>query len=142
MLQYKWIEKKHLKRKYDTAKDCYKETVINDSEKIGLKTKINIGGSISFFFQHTQKNKRNPVKYHLGKFPEMSVDAARSLVNDLKHAIKLGQDPKSVIAERMKAKTLGQVVDQWKKSVLHKAARFAQSTKEDTEQRLKNWMQL
>jgi len=136
------VIKKYLKRKYDPATDAYKETVINDSEKIGLKTKINIGGSISFFFQHTLKNKRNPVKYHLGKFPEMSVDAARSLVDDLKHAITLGQDPKSVIAERMKAKTLGQVVDQWKKNVLHKAARFAPKSIIDTEQRLTNWIDL
>ena len=125
------IIKKYLKRKYDPVSDAYKETVLNDSEKIGLKTKINIGGSISFFFQHTQKNKRNPVKYHLGKFPEMSVDA-----------ITLGQDPKSVIAERMKAKTLGQVVDQWRKNVLHKAARFAPKSIEDTDQRLKNWIDL
>ena len=91
---------------------------------------------------NTLKNKRNPVKYHLGKFPEMSVDAARSLVDDLKHAITLGQDPKSVIAERMKAKTLGQVVDQWKKNVLHKAARFAPKSIIDTEQRLTNWIDL
>jgi len=72
--------KKYLKRKYDPKTDKYLENVINDSEKIGLKAKANygatIGGSISFFFQHTQKNKRNPLKYHLGKFPEMSVDAA------------------------------------------------------------------
>ena len=138
--------KKYLKRKYDPKTDKYLENVINDSEKIGLKAKANygatIGGSISFFFQHTQKNKRNPLKYHLGKFPEMSVDAARSLVDELKHAITLGRDPKSVITERMKAETLNQVIDQWKQKVLHKSTRFAASTILDTEQRLKNWIDL
>ena len=78
----------------------------------------------------------------LGKFPEMGVDAARSLVESLKTGIALGHDPKSVIAARMKAKTLNQVVDSWKETVLHKSARFAPSTIQDTEQRLNNWIAL
>ena len=42
----------------------------------------------------------------------------------------------------MKAKTLNQVVDNWKESVLNKSTRFAASTIKDTEQRLKNWIAL
>ena len=72
----------------------------------------------------------------------MSIDTARSLVDELKHAITLGRDPKSVITERMKAETLNQVIDQWKQKVLHKSTRFAASTILDTEQRLKNWIDL
>ena len=44
----------------------------------------------------------------------MKVDAARSLVDDLKHAIKLGKDPKTVIEERRKAKTLTVAIKLWK----------------------------
>jgi integrase len=134
--------KKYLTKKYIPERDVYVERVINDSEKIGLKAKATVGGSISLFYQYLPKGKNYPIKYLLGKFPEMSVDAARKLVDDLKHAIKLGQDPKSVIAERMRAKTLNQVVDEWKNKVLFKSARFATSTVRDTEQRLKNWIHL
>ena len=64
------------------------------------------------------------------------------LVDDLKHAIKLGHDPKSLIAERMRAKTLNQVVDEWTSKVLFKSARFAPKSIKDTEQRIKNWIHL
>ena len=40
----------------------------------------------------------------------MKVEAARSLVEDLKQAIKLGRDPKTVIEERRKAKTLSAAI--------------------------------
>ena len=133
--------KKYLTRKVN-AKSEYAERIINDSEKVGLKAKISPGGSKTLFFQYKPKGAKFPVKFMLGKFPEMGVDAARSLVENLKTGIALGQDPKSVIAERMKAKTLNQVVNSWKEMVLHKAARFAPSTIEDTEQRLRNWISL
>ena len=80
--------KKYLTKKYIPERDAYVERVINDSEKIGLKAKATVGGSISLFYQYLPKGKNYPVKYLLGKFPEMSVDAARSLVDDLKHAIR------------------------------------------------------
>ena len=133
--------KKYLIRKLDDKSE-YVERIINDSERVGLKAKVSPGGSKTLFYQYKPKGAKFPVKFMLGKFPEMSVDAARVLVNELKHAIKLGQDPKSVIAERMKAKTLNQVVDTWKQTVLNKSTRFAASTVTDTEQRLKNWIAL
>jgi hypothetical protein len=100
------IINKHLTRKTKIVKSkngenesVYVERIINDSEKIGLKAKINKGGSKSFYYKYNPKGKtangkkRNPIPYHLGSFPEMKVDAARSLVEDLKQAIKLGRDP-------------------------------------------------
>jgi hypothetical protein len=102
------IIQKYLIRKLNSKQE-YLERIINDSEKIGLKAKINLGGSKSFYYKYDPKGKttdgkrRNPIPYHLGNFPEMKVDAARSLVEDLKQAIKLGQDPRSVIKERRKA---------------------------------------
>jgi len=133
--------KKYLIRKLN-GKSEYVERIINDSERVGLKAKVSPGGSKTLFYQYKPKGAKFPVKFMLGKFPEMSVDAARSLVESLKTGIALGKDPKSVIAERMKAKTLNQVVDNWKESVLNKSTRFAASTIKDTEQRLKNWIAL
>ena len=84
------IIKKYLVRKYDAAKDKYLPTTANDSEKIGLKARANVGGSLSFYYKHDPKGKNangkrlNSVYYHLGNFPEMSVDAARSLLMILK----------------------------------------------------------
>ena len=142
------IIKKYLVRKYDAAKDKYLPTTANDSEKIGLKARANVGGSLSFYYKHDPKGKNangkrlNSVYYHLGNFPEMSVDAARSLTDDLKIAIKLGKDPKSIIEERRKAKTLRDVIAAWKEKDLYKSTRFAASTIKDTEQRLMNWIDL
>jgi integrase len=133
--------KKYLVRKVN-AKSEYAERIINDSEKVGLKAKVSPGGSKTLFFQYLPKGKKFPVKYMLGKFPEMGVDAARSLVESLKTGIVLGQDPRSVIAERMKAKTLNQVISSWKEMVLHKSTRFAASSIKNTEQRLMNWISL
>ena len=144
------IIKKYLVRRYDKVKDQYLPGKANDSEKIGLKVRKNIGvaGSTSFYYKQQPKGRSstgrrlNPVFYHLGNFPEMKIDAARSLVEDLKFAIKIGKDPRSVIEERRKAKTLIHVIDQWKKDVLNKAARFAGSSIQNTEQGLKNWIYL
>jgi integrase len=135
------VIRKHLTRKLN-AKQQYVERVINDSEKIGLKAKINPGGSKSFFYQVTTKGKRNPDKHHLGNFPEMKVEAARSLVEDLKQAIKLGRDPKTVIEERRKAKTLSAAIALWKEKILYKATRYKQSTIDDVDNRFKNWIDL
>ena len=44
------ILKKYLVRKYDKKKDKYFERIVNDSEKIGFKAKINPGKSISLFY--------------------------------------------------------------------------------------------
>jgi len=136
------IVKKYLKLKYKAETDKYYETIINDSEKIGLKAKINPGGSKSLFYQHTPRGQKIPLKYHLGNFPEMKVDAARSLVEDLKQAIKLGRDPKTVIEERRKAKTLSETIKLWKGKILYKATRYKQSTIDDVDNRFKNWIDL
>ena len=135
-------------RRYNKEKDKYLDKTINDSEKIGLKVKINPGGSKSFYYKHDPKGKtttgkrRNPIWYHLGHFPEMRIDAARSLVEDLKQAIKLGQDPKTVIAERRNAKKLFEVVELWTNTVLDKSARFKQSSIDNIKSRLKVWLRL
>ena len=121
---------------------------LNDSEKIGLRIRLNPGGNKTWRYSYRPAGKAadgkrfNNIFYTLGYFPEMGVEAARSLVDDLKHAIKLGQDPKTIILERQKAKTLIEVIGQWKEKVLHTSTRFAASTIEDTEQRFKNWIDL
>ena len=49
------IIKKYLIKKYDAANDKYLATTANDSEKIGLKVRANIGGSKSFYYKHDPK---------------------------------------------------------------------------------------
>ena len=123
------IINKYLVKTYKKEKDKYFERVLNDSEKIGLKAKVSpMGGTKSFFYQYLPKKAKHPVKYHLGHFPEMKVDAARSLVEDLKQAIKLGQDPRTVIEARRNAKTLSEVIAEWKEKVLYKSVRHKAST--------------
>ena len=134
------IINKYLVRKIKDGE--YVERVINDSEKIGLKAKISPGGTKSFFYQYLPKKAKHPVKYHLGHFPEMKADAARSLVEDLKQAIKLGQDPRTTIEARRNAKTLSGVYEEWKEKVLYKSVRHKASTIRDIENRFKCWLDL
>lgn len=138
------ILNKYLVRQYDKEEDEYFERILNDSEKIGLKAKVGptAGGIKSLFYQYLPKKAKYPVKYHLGHFPEMKVDAARSLVEDLKQAIKLGQDPKTVIEERRNAKTLSEVITEWKQKELYKSVRYKASTTGDIENRFKCWIDL
>jgi integrase len=142
------IIKKYLKRRYDKIKDKYFSVSVGDSEKPGLRARANTGGGISFYFVEMPKGKKlngkrfNPVYHTLGNFPEISIDGARKFVEELKQAIKLGKDPRSIIEERRKAKKLSDVVAEWKTNVLLKAARFAKSTIKDTENRLKIWIDL
>ena len=131
---------KYLVRKVKAGE--YVERAINDSEKIGLKAKVSPGGTKSFFYQYLPKKAKHPVKYHLGHFPEMKVDAARSLVEDLKQAIKLGQDPRTTIEARRNAKTLSGVYEEWKEKVLYKSVRHKASTIRDIENRFKCWLDL
>ena len=51
------IIKKYLIKKYDAANDKYLPQTANDSEKIGLKVRANIGGSKSFYYKHDPKGK-------------------------------------------------------------------------------------
>ena len=138
------ILNKYLVRQYDKEEDEYFERILNDSEKIGLKAKVGptAGGIKSLFYQYLPKKAKYPVKYHLGHFPEMKVDAARSLVEDLKQAIKLGQDPRTIIEARRNAKTLSEVIAEWKEKELYKSVRYKQSTIDDIENRFKCWIDL
>ena len=90
-----------LKRKVDD-KGNYIETIYNDTERVGLKLKVNKGGSITFFYQWYNKNKQRrdgkkgaTDKQFIGQFPEWKIEAARQLVDKIKQGIKLGTDPRS-----------------------------------------------
>ena len=135
------IMSKYLVRKINTKQE-YVERMINDSEKIGLTATVSLGGTKSFFYQYTPKGDRVPKKHHLGHFPEMKVDAARSLVEDLKQAIKLGQDPRTIIEARRNVKTLSEVITEWKQKELYKSVRYKASTTGDIENRFKRWIDL
>ena len=46
------IIKKYLNRKYNPENDKYIPVSVNDSEKIGMKARINAGGAISFYYSY------------------------------------------------------------------------------------------
>ena len=53
---------KKLKRKVDD-KGKYIETIYNDTERVGLKLKVNKGGSKTFFYQWYNKNKERSTEF-------------------------------------------------------------------------------
>ena len=146
----------------------YLERVINDTEVIGFKGKVNPGGSRSYFYQYTPKGRDekktaaarlknpkaksvnlNPVKIHLGKFYERHEyerkglgtrpATARKMAMEIRDAVKIGKDPFAVMASRRKAKSLGTIYDEFIKNRL-KPGHLKK--KSDVLSRKKLWIEL
>jgi integrase len=139
---------KKLKRKVDD-KGKYIETIYNDTERVGLKLKVNKGGSKTFFYQWYNKNKQRQDggkgatdKQFIGQFPEWKIEAARQLVDKIKQGIKLGTDPRSTFEANKAIPTLAMVIDLWKKDVLEVSNTFRESTKKDLLARFRVWIDL
>tara|TARA_R100001369_G_scaffold5905_1_gene16226 strand:+ start:1175 stop:2638 length:1464 start_codon:yes stop_codon:yes gene_type:complete len=137
------IKKLKCNTKADKNGDAqYVETIFNDTEKVGLKLKINPGKSKSFFFQSWSARLKRPVKYTIGQFPEWKVERARTLIDKLKEGIKLGQDPKSIIEENRLIPTLDAAIDLWKEEIMEVSNSYRDSTKEDIINRFRCWIKL
>lgn len=90
----------------DTGRDVY-----SDSKTPGLILRITPTGSKSFYFY--KKVKGRPVRMLLGKFPEISVENARTACHATAGKIALGKDP---AAERRAARheqTVGGLFSFW-----------------------------
>lgn len=137
------IKKLKCNTKADKNGDAqYVETIFNDTEKVGLKLKINPGKSKSFFFQSWSARLKRPVKYTIGQFPEWKIERARSLIDKLKEGIKLGQDPKSIIETNRLIPTLNEAIDVWKNDIMNVSNSYRVSTKEDIGDRFRAWIDL
>ena len=137
------IKKLKRKTKEDKNGDAqYVETIFNDTERVGLKLKINPGGSSSFFFQQWDRLKKYPVKYALGQFPEVKVEVARDLVEKIKRGISVGTDPKSVIEANKLIPTLNKVIAEWKDKIMENSKSYRESTREDINNRFRVWLEL
>ena len=111
-----------------------------DTEKVGLQLKVNRHGvSKSFQFQMWDRVKKRPKKYHLGSWPEMKVEAARSLIDKIKHGVKSGHDPKVIIEQQKLIPTLKEVVREFLRTRLDNERR-RESTQDDMKNRLGNWI--
>ena len=145
---------RQLKRKVNPETGDYQETVYSDTEKVGLKVKVNKGGTISFFYQWYDKNKKKlkkdkrgrslgaTEKQIIGRFPDWKIEAARSLVDKMKQGIKLGTDPRSVFEANKGIPTLEVVVELWKRDVMNVSNAFRDKTKADFLSRFDIWFYL
>ena len=98
-------------------KGDYIERDYSDSERVGLKVRVNRGGSKTIWFRWYNKNIKNSDgsfgnfdKIVLGQFPETKIEAARSLVDRIKHGIKTGTDARSTIEANKAIPTFEEVV--------------------------------
>ena len=139
---------KKFKRRVDD-KGKYIETVFNDTERVGLKLKVNKGGSKTFFYQWYNKNKKcedgtfgGISKQSIGQYPEWKIEAARSLVDKIKQGIKLGTDPRSTFEANKAIPTFEAVVAQWKDDVMNVSNAFRDGSKEDIKARFEVWFYL
>lgn len=76
-----------------------KDKIIYDSEVIGLRCRVRIGGSKVWFFEFTPTKSKSSKRYTFGSFPEVRTAEARNLCKRIKHAIVNGIDPKATIVE-------------------------------------------
>jgi len=102
-------------------KGDYIEKDYNDSERVGLKVRVNRGGSKMIWFRWYNKNIKNSDegfgnfdKIVLGQFPDWKIEAARSLVDKIKQGIRLGTDPKSTFEANKAIPTFEAAIAQWK----------------------------
>lgn len=130
-------------------KGNYIETIYNDTERVGLKVKVNKGGSKTFFYQWYNKHKKRKDgglgatdKQFIGQFPEWKVEAARSLVDKIKQGIKLGTDPRSTFEANKAIPTLAAVIEEWKRDVMNVSLTFVETTKHDLLERFRVWIDL
>jgi len=144
---------RQMKRAVDD-KGNYIETIYNDTEKLGLKVKINKGGTITFFYQWYDKNKKKlkkdkrgrtvgaTDKQIIGQFPDWKIEAARTLVDKIKSGIKLGTDPKTTYEMSKGIPTFEAVVNQWKQDVMNVSNAFRETSKADLLSRFDIWFDL
>ena len=120
----------------------YKEKIIYDSEVVGLRCRINVGGSKTWLFEHKPKKSKSTERFTIGSFPELKVLEARSIAKELKSGIILGKNPKDIINDRTGARTLGAVTEEWVKNVLNKSKKYKKGSKAKTRARIKCWLYL
>jgi integrase len=119
-----------------------KDKIIYDSEVIGLRCRVRIGGSKVWFFEFTPTKSKSSKRYTFGSFPEVRTAEARNLCKRIKHAIETGIDPKATIVENTNARTLEALADEWIASVLNVSKRYGLATKRHTKARLTTWLYL
>jgi integrase len=129
--------------KLNVGKDGqYIDSVLNDSECIGLRLRKRSNRNLTWYFERWNKKLNKPSKYKLLNYPELSIKAARTLATELRSKIVLGEDPKTIIAEYTDAKSLRVFADEWVKNVLNVSKRFRPGTRKQTRARLKTWLYL
>ncbi len=119
-----------------------KDRIIYDSEVIGLRCRIRVGGSKKWFYEFTPHKSKSTKRYTFGTFPEVRTAEARILCKKIKHAIESGVDPKATITENTNSRTLEVLADEWISSVLNVSKRYGLETKRHTKARLTTWLML
>lgn len=90
-----------------------------DSESIGLRVHVELNGAKSFHLQRYVSQFKYSKRTKLGDFPDMSISEARKLAAKVKAANVQGKDPLLAKAAFQKEKTLGAVVEEFKKKKLN-----------------------
>jgi len=137
----KEIIDKYFKLKVD-KNGQYTESVLNDSECIGLRLRQRSNGNKTWYYERWNKQLNRPTKYKLLEYPTLSIKDARNLATELRSQIVLGKDPKAIVAEYTNAKSLKFFAEEWTKKVLNVSKRFRPGTRKQTRARLKTWLYL
>jgi len=124
-----------------TEKDRDKGTIIiNDSEKIGLKCRVRKSGTKTWYYEYTPKGSGRTERHTIGNFPEFNTKKAREVVEELKTAIKIGKNPRKIIAELNNSDTLGNVAAEFYQNRVAKSPKY--KDKKGIRNRLKVWLYL
>ncbi len=89
--------------------DAGKREYYNDTGEKGLRLSVSSTGNKSFQFQRWSSEKQRPVIVTIGKWPDISLNAARVKAADLRQGVFNGNDPQLEKREKRETMTLAQI---------------------------------
>lgn len=85
--------------------------VVHDAKVAGLMAELRPGGNLTFYFYRWLD--RRPLKMKIGRFPEITIDQARSQASEWTGSVARGIDPRDRRREVRDEATFGSLCDHW-----------------------------
>jgi integrase len=90
-----------------------KRSYFYDTKTSGLRLQVTAAGTMSFQFQTWDRERQKPVTLTLGKFPALSINAARKKATKEMVAVKDGVDIESESKNAREADNLNTIFEMW-----------------------------
>lgn len=132
------MRKKFTTRFIETVVSSAKRVDFFDQQEDGLLLRVTGEGTKTFAFRYRRKSDGQRRYLTLGRFPDMSLEAARRAATKARITVWEGGDPAGGVETRKAAPTFAQVVDQW--LALHASANRSNRVRRDDQSMLQKYI--